>query len=386
MKKLQALLRHDAIGGILIITATILALICQNTILTDFYNELLRTESGFVIGEYKVIKPILLWVNDGLMAVFFFAIGLEIKKEIMIGELSTPSKVALPVIGGIGGVVVPSLIFVAFTFSDPFLVKGWAIPTVSDTAFALGILLLLGSRVPPSLRLFLLLLAIIDDICAVVIIAIFYTGELSNFALYMAGVAFVIMAVLNILKVNKPLFYFAAGAFMWVAFLESGVHSTIAGIVASLFIPLKPIKGYRMLIGIEHSLKGVITYFIMPVFAFVNAGIALNSQAFLGLLHPVSLGIIFGLLIGKPVGIFIFSYAAIKLKLSNLPTGSNFKQFLGLGFLTGIGASMSLFIDSIAYEDSDLFVYADKLAILIASFLAAFIGWFILRNATVKLK
>lgn len=355
MQKLKFYLNHEASGGILIIIATILALICQNTILTDFYNHFLRIESGIIFGEYKIIKPIILWVNDGLMAVFFFFIGLEVKKEILIGELSSPKKVALPVIGGIGGVVIPALLFLAVNFGDEFARRGWAITTVSDTAFAVGILLLLGSKVPSSLKIFLLLLAIIDDICAVVIVAFFYTSELSNFAIFMAGIGILIFLVLNILKVNKISFFIAAGSFLWVSFLESGIHSTIAGIVASFFIPLKPIKGYCMLDDVKHKLEGFITYLIMPIFAFVNAGIALNSDAFSNLLHPVSIGIILGLLIGKPFGVFIFSYVAIKFKLCSLPTGSNFKQFLGLGFLTGIGASMSLFIDSIAFMDSDQF-------------------------------
>lgn len=198
----------------------------------------------------------------------------------------------------------------------------------------------------------------------------------------MAGIGILIFLALNILKVNKISFFIAAGSFLWVSFLESGIHSTIAGIVASFFIPLKPIKGYCMLDDVKHRLEGFITYLIMPIFAFVNAGIALNSDAFSNLLHPVSIGIILGLLIGKPFGVFAFSYVAIKFKLCSLPTGSNFKQFLGLGFLTGIGASMSLFIDSIAFKDSDKFFYADKLAILIASFLAAFIGWKILKSSS----
>ncbi|MSN95646.1 Na+/H+ antiporter NhaA [Campylobacter sp. FMV-PI01] len=383
MQKIGKLLKHEATGGVLIIIASLLALLFQNTILTEFYNEFLRLKSGIVLGEYKIIKPLILWVNDGLMALFFFYIGLEVKREILVGELRTPSRVVLPVVGGIGGVVVPALCFLAFTYGDDFAMRGWAIPTVSDTAFAVGILLLLGSKVPSSLKLFLLLLAIIDDICAVVIVAFFYTSELSNFALIMAGVLICVLFILNVLKVNKFGFYAAAMALLWVSFLESGVHSTIAGVIAAFFIPLKPIKGYSMLRYVENSLKNFITYIVMPLFAFVNAGIPLTNEAFGGLMHPASLGIIFGLVLAKPLGVFAFSYVVIKLKLANLPMGANYKQFLGLAFLTGIGASMSLFIDSIAYNDSNLFFYADKLAILIASFLAAIIGYQILnKNAT----
>ncbi|MCI6989244.1 MAG: Na+/H+ antiporter NhaA [Campylobacter sp.] len=384
MGRLRNFFHSESAGGVLIIIATVLALFCQNTFLSGFYNDFLRTEAGFVLNEHSVIKPIILWVNDGLMALFFFNIGLEVKKEIMVGELSSARKVALPVIGGAGGVIVPALVFLLFTHQDPFWARGWAIPTVSDTAFAVGVLLLLGSRIPVALKLFLLLLAIIDDICAVVAIAIFYTSELSNAALQLAGIATLILALLNLLKVNKTIWYLMAGIFLWLAFLESGVHSTIAGIVASIFIPLKPINGYSMLEDVMESLHGFITFFVMPIFAFVNAGVALTGDAFANLLHPVSLGILTGLLIAKPIGIFSFSYVAIKLKLCSLPRATSYIQFFGLCVLTGIGASMSLFIASIAYADSDEFHYAEKIAILLASFIAAIVGWFILYKNSKK--
>ena len=360
-------INSEAIGGILIILAVILALLFQNTILTGFYNEFLRMRAGIFFGEYQIVKPVILWVNDGLMALFFFYIGLEVKKELMVGALSSLRAVALPLIGGIGGVIIPALIFVAFNFNDKFAIAGWAIPTVSDTAFAVGILLLLGSRVPSSLKIFLLLLAIIDDICAVVIVALFYTSELSNFALCMAFIMIVMMAVLNFLKVNKISFYILAGSFLWVSFLESGIHTTIAGIIASAFIPLKEIHGVSLVKMLIHSLKNIITFVVMPIFAFVNSGIALSGDAFANLAHNVSLGIMFGL--------------AIRFRLCQLASGSNFKQFLGLGFLTGIGASMSLFIDAVAFKDSANFYYADKLAILIASFASAIIGFKILYSS-----
>ena len=337
--------------------------------------------AGIFFGEYQIVKPVILWVNDGLMALFFFYIGLEVKKELMVGALSSLRAVVLPLIGGIGGVIIPALIFVAFNFNDEFAIAGWAIPTVSDTAFAVGILLLLGSRVPSSLKIFLLLLAIIDDICAVVIVALFYTSELSNFALCMAFIMIVMMAVLNFLKVNKISFYILAGSFLWVSFLESGIHTTIAGIIASAFIPLKEIHGVSLVKMLIHSLKNIITFVVMPIFAFVNSGIALSGDAFANLAHNVSLGIMFGLVFGKPLGVFAFSYVAIRLRLCQLPSGSNFKQFLGLGFLTGIGASMSLFIDAVAFKDSAIFYYADKLAILIASFASAIIGFKILYSS-----
>lgn len=379
MERLGRFLKHESIGGILIIMATFLALICQNTILTEFYNDFLRLKAGIMVEDFKIVKPIILWVNDGLMSLFFFYIGLEVKREILVGELSSPDRVALPLVGGLGGVIVPALAFAAFTYGDSFAMRGWAIPTVSDTAFAVGVLLLLGSKVPPSLRIFLLLLAIIDDICAVVIIAIFYTSELSNYALIMAGVLVGILIILNLLKVNKKFFYIVTGLLLWTAFLQSGVHTTIAGIIAAIFIPLKPIHGYSMLRDIENKLGGFITYFVMPLFAFVNAGIPLTSDAFNHLIHPVSLGIIVGLVIAKPLGIYGFSYVIIKFGVSKLPSGANLMQFFGLCVLTGIGASMSLFICSIAYHDSNIFHYAEKFAILIASFIAAIAGYFVMK-------
>ncbi|ASM37840.1 MAG: Na+/H+ antiporter NhaA [Campylobacter sputorum] len=380
---IKKIINNEATGGILIIIATILALIFQNTILSSFYSDFLRLKSGIVIGDYKIIKPIILWVNDGLMAIFFFYIGLEVKREILVGELSTPSKVALPVIGGIGGVIIPAMIFILLNLGDSFALKGWAIPIVSDTAFAIGILLLLKSKFPPALKTFLLLLAIIDDVIAVVIIAVFYTSELSTLALVLATITICFLAYFNFKRANFPLPYIILGLLLWLFFLESGVHSTVAGVITAFFIPLQTKNKTMLLNKIEHTLHPWVTFFIMPIFAFVNAGIALNLEAFKSLLHPVPIGIIIGLLVGKPLGIFAFSYAAIKFKITNLPKDTNYGQFFGLCVLTAIGASMSLFISSIAYEHSDIYNYADKLAILIASFIAAIAGYLIIKaNAT----
>lgn len=376
---IKKIINNEATGGILIIIATILALVFQNTILSSFYNDFLKLNSGIVVGEYKIIKPVILWVNDGLMALFFFYIGLEVKREILIGELSTPSKVALPVIGGIGGVIIPAIIFILLNLGDSFALKGWAIPIVSDTAFAIGILLLLKSKFPPALKTFLLLLAIIDDVIAVMIIAFFYTAELSTLALILASIATCILIYFNIKKTNSPLPYIILGLFLWLFFLESGVHSTIAGVITAFFIPLETKNKTMLLNKIEHSLHPWVTFFIMPIFAFVNAGIALTQEAFQALFHSVPIGIILGLLIGKPLGIFGFSYLAIKFNITKLPKDTNYSQFFGLCVLTAIGASMSLFISSIAYEHSDVYNYADKLAILIASFVAAIAGYLIIR-------
>ncbi|NLK67024.1 MAG: Na+/H+ antiporter NhaA [Campylobacteraceae bacterium] len=379
MEAVKRFFKNESIGGILIIAGTFLALLFANSFLSEFYDNYRNFEIGVKFGDYTLTKTMLLIVNDGFMALFFFYIGLEVKREVLVGQLSSPSRVALPVVGGIGGIVAPALVFIAFTYGDAFAMRGWAIPTVSDTAFAVGILLLLGSRVPPSLRMFLLLLAIIDDVCVVFIIAVFYTTELSYTALSIAAGLTAILLVLNLLKVNKKAYYIITSLLLWLAFLESGVHPTIAGIVASAFIPLKPIRGYSMLNDIEKRLGGFITYFVMPVFAFTNAGMALNADAFNHLIHPVSLGIFFGLVVAKPVGIYIASYFIIKGGVSKLPEGANSIQFFGLCVLTGIGASMSLFIGTIAYGDSDAFHYAEKLSILIASFVAAVLGFIIMK-------
>lgn len=382
MKIFEKIKNNESSGGILIIIATILALFAQNTFLADFYSDFLRLKSGIVVGEYKIIKPVILWVNDGLMALFFFYIGLEVKREIMIGELSNAKKIALPVIGGLGGVIIPAIIFMIFNLGDDFALKGWAIPTVSDTAFAIGILMLLKSKIPYNLKIFLLLLAIIDDICAVIIVAVFYTSSLSWFAIFFASLAIMFLLYLNYKNNTNGAIYAIVGAFLWIFFLESGIHSTIAGIAAAIFIPLRSKDGEIFIERLKDSLHGFVTYFIMPIFAFVNAGVALTGEAFAALFSGVSLGIFFGLIIGKPLGVFVFSYIAVKLRITQFPVNTNIMQFFGVCVLTAIGASMSLFIDSIAYEDSDIFAYADKLSILFASFLASIVGYIILKRAS----
>lgn len=379
MEKIKKLLKSDAIGGILIIMACFLALIFKNSSLVQFYDSFIHFEVGMMLGDYSLKLDIHHWANDGLMALFFFYIGLEVKREILVGELSSPSRVALPVIGGIGGIVFPAIVFIIITWGDSFSMLGWAIPTVSDTALAVGVLLLLGSKIPPSIRIFLLLLAIIDDIAVVIIIAVFYSGDVNFGLLGMAGVLAFFMLILNLLKVNKKFFYIIPAVIMWFFFLESGVHATLAGILSAVFIPLHPIKGYSMSRDMENRLHNVITYFVMPVFAFSNAGILITTEAINHLIYPVSIGIIVGLLFAKPLGIFIASAIIIKLGISKLPFGANYIHFFGLCVLTGIGMSMSLFIGEIAYKGSNIFYSAEKLAILIASFTAAVFGFVIMK-------
>ncbi|AII14228.1 Na+/H+ antiporter [Campylobacter iguaniorum] len=386
MDSIKAFLQKESASGILIIFSMILALILANNgALNGFYTEILRLDSGVIFGNFSIVKPTILWVNDGLMAIFFFMIGLELKYEFLEGELNSIKKVALPAIAGIGGVIFPALIFYALNHSNDFNVHGWAIPTVSDTAFALAILFLLGSKIPVSLKLFLLSLAIIDDVAAIVIIAIFYTTKLSIFSLILSLFAIIALAVLNYKNNQNKLLYLACGIILWVAVLKSGVHATLAGIIASLFIPLKDEYGdseHGMLNSIMHFLHPIVAFLILPIFAFSNAGVVLSKDALMNLFHPVPLGIMLGLFVGKQIGVFSFAYLAIKLKLADLPQSSNWLHLYGLSILTGVGMSMSLFVDGLAYADSNVFLYANKIAILVASTVCAVLGYIVLRRAS----
>ena len=381
MSGIKEFLKHEASAGILLMIATVFALVCQNTFLSEFYNEFLRTKFSVSFGEYGISKALILWVNDGLMAVFFFLIGLELKREVLEGELRSPSQIALPAIGAAGGVVIPAVIFYLFTKHDSFALSGWAIPTATDIAFALGILSLLGSRIPVSLKIFLMTLAIIDDLCAIIIIALFYTSELSVTSLGISSVCLAGLFILNRLGIKSKAAFLIVGSILWVSVLKSGVHATLAGVVAAFFIPLKfkdePNKS--MLKSIEHDLHGWVAFGILPIFAFVNAGISLKGVGIEQIFSPVPLGIILGLFIGKQIGVFGFSYLAIKFNLAKLPDGANLKQLYGIAILCGVGFTMSLFVNGLAYNDSDAFEYTDKLAILIGSLISGVVGFLILR-------
>ena len=334
---------------------------------------------GVVFGEFSLQKPLILWVNDGLMAVFFFLLGLELKREIVEGEMRNPAQIVLPIVGAVGGIVMPALVFYAFNHADAFALKGWAIPTATDTAFALGIIMILGKRVPASLKIFLVTLSIIDDVCAILIMAIFYSGHLSAVSFMVAAAATLGLLALNLAGVNKKACYVILGIILWVSVLKSGVHATLAGVVAAFFIPLKAKEGEgSMLKQIEHDLHGYVAFFVLPVFAFVNAGISLKGIGLEQIFHPVSLGVILGLFAGKQLGVFGFCFLAIKFKLAKLPKYCNLAQFYGLCLLTGIGFTMSLFINSLSYHDTYEFAYADKLAVLIASVISGVTGYAVL--------
>jgi NhaA family Na+:H+ antiporter len=323
------------------------------------------------------------------MAIFFFLVGLEIKREVLEGELSSKAQIALPAIAALGGMVTPALIFTFFNHSDSFSMNGWAIPTATDIAFALGILSLLGSRVPTSLKIFLMALAIIDDLGAIVIIALFYTNQLSLMSILVALGSIVVLVFMNQLNVLKKAAYVLVGIVLWVSVLKSGVHATIAGVVFAFCIPLysdtKKGERFSMLKEMEHDLHYWVAFFILPLFAFVNAGVDLKDLSPLALFSDVSLGIMIGLFLGKQLGVFIFSLIAIKLGFATLPTNSNFKQLYGVAILTGIGFTMSLFVNTLAYNDTDLFHYADKLAILLGSFLSGIVGYFFLKKTSPNL-
>ena len=373
--------QNEASSGILLILAAIFAMIFQNGFLSEFYNSFLRINMGVVFGEFSLQKPLILWVNDGLMAVFFFLLGLELKREIVEGEMRNPAQIVLPIVGAAGGIVMPALVFYAFNHADAFALKGWAIPTATDTAFALGLIMILGKRVPASLKIFLVTLSIIDDVCAILIMAIFYSGHLSAVSFMVAGAATLGLLALNLAGVNKKACYVILGIILWVSVLKSGVHATLAGVVAAFFIPLsfKDEPGKSMLKSIEHDLHGWVAFGVLPIFAFVNAGISLRGVGLDEILSPVALGTALGLFVGKQVGVFSFSFLAIKFKLAKLPEGSNFIQLYGIAVLCGVGFTMSLFVNGLAYNDTDAFAYTDKLAILLGSVVSGAAGFILLK-------
>ena len=377
-------LELESAGGILLILAALLAIIMANSPLQSFYELLLSTPVEIRIGLLEVAKPLLLWVNDGLMAIFFFLVGLELKRELTEGELSSIRSIALPGVGAIGGMAIPALIYVYFNHHDPISMKGWAIPAATDIAFALGVLMLLGSRVPASLKIFLTSLAIFDDIGAIVIIALFYTEKISLSALVIAGVCILILFILNRRNVVSKSPYILLGVIMWIATLKSGVHATLAGVILAMFIPLRSKKepDISPLKDMEHDLHSVVAFFVLPVFAFSNAGISLKGVGLDQLLHGVPLGIALGLFIGKQVGIFGLCWLAIKMKLAALPKGVSWASLYGVATLCGIGFTMSLFISALAFEDHGVNTFFDeRLGIILGSVVSGIAGYFILRTS-----
>jgi len=377
----RLMIQHDALGGLLLVAAATLAMIVANTGLNVFYQGFLNVPVEIRLGDFEIAKPLLLWVNDGLMAIFFFLVGLEVKREIIEGHLSSTEQIILPAVGAIAGIAFPALCYVWFNWDNPESIVGWAVPSATDIAFALGVFSLFAKQVPLSLKLFLLSVAIFDDIGAIVIIALFYSQDLSTLSLTIAIVGIVILFILNRMEVRYQAAYILVGVIVWAAVLKSGVHATLAGFALALFIPLKVQNedGNPMLLNLEHSVQPWVAFAILPLFAFANAGINLAGITFDDLLHPVTLGVIAGLFIGKQVGIFGACWLAIKLGFAQLPKGANWLQLYGVSVLCGIGFTMSLFIGSLAFENSTTTYFNQvKLGVLISSLLAAvWGGWMI---------
>ena len=381
---IEKFLQHESSAGILLMLTAVLAMIVANSPLNVYYNLLLDTPVEITIGKLEVAKPLLLWINDGLMALFFFLVGLELKREMTVGELNSARKIMLPAIGAVGGMLVPALIYVWFNYDDPENIKGWAIPAATDIAFALGILTLLGSRVPIALKIFLTSLAIFDDVGAVLIIAFFYTANLSMTALIFVACCVPILAIMNYKGVSSRSAYIFVGVIMWTAMLKSGVHATLAGILLALFIPLESKDGSSPLRELEHDMHTLVAFAVLPIFAFANAGINLEGIGLDQLLHPVPVGIALGLFLGKQIGIFGLCWIAIKTKLVEMPKGMNYASLYGTACLAGVGFTMSLFIGSLAFEDGvAISLFDERLGIMIGSLASGLVGYFVL-SATLK--
>ena len=382
-RRLSSLLKHEAAGGVLLLLAAVAALAFYNSPLAFLYDALLTVPVAVQVGTLGIHKPLLLWINDGLMAVFFFLVALEIKRELLEGNLSSWRQAVLPVLAAAGGMLVPAIIYVALNLGNPQALRGWAIPAATDIAFAVGVLALLGSRVPPGLKVFLLALAVIDDLGAIVIIALFYSAELSVASLGVAGATTVALLVLNVTGVTRLLPYILVGIIMWVAVLKSGVHATLAGVVIGLTVPLRTRDATETppLVRAEHALYGFVTLFIMPVFAFANAGVNLGELSLTDLFSPLTLGIAGGLFVGKQVGVFGFAWAGVRLGLCRLPEGVSWRHVYGAAALAGIGFTMSLFIGTLAFDEPALQSSA-RLGVLSGSLLSGIVGYVILRTLT----
>jgi len=371
----------ESASGIILMAAAILAIVCANTPLQPYYNILFDTPVEIRIGAFEIAKPLLLWINDGLMAVFFFLVGLELKRELIEGELSDKKNIVLPGVGAIGGMLMPALIYIYFNKSNPATMQGWAIPAATDIAFALGVLALLGSRVPNSIKIFLTSLAIFDDIGAIIIIAVFYTAKISITGLVVAAICIPVLAWLNKRNPDSTSLFIVVGAVMWVAMLKSGVHATLTGVILAMFIPLKSKNdpAHSPLKSMENDLHSVVAFFVLPVFAFANAGINLTGVGSEQLLHSVPVGIALGLFLGKQLGVFGFCWLAIKLGLTRLPGGVSWSSLYGVAALCGIGFTMSLFIGSLAFEETNLDqTFNDRLGIILGSLASGVLGFLVL--------
>ena len=376
----------EAASGVLLLISAIIALIVSNSNLSGIYFNSLNEYVFVGINNFGLKLSVLHWINDALMAIFFFFVTLEIKREFLQGELSSLKQAMLPIIGAVGGMLIPALVYIFFNYKTSVTLNGWAIPSATDIAFSIGILSLLGSRVPISLKVFLTALAIIDDLGAIVIIAFFYSGDLSIKYLLLMLVTFIFLLLLNRISVKKFFPYLILGLFLWVFTHESGIHATIAGVLLASVIPhRKKDHDFSLLIKIEHAISPYVAFFIMPLFAFANAGVSLDGLTFSSLLEPVPLGIMLGLFFGKQIGVFIFSYASIKFGLASLPNNSNWVSFYAVGVLTGIGFTMSLFVGNLAFVDNMEYMDGVKIGVLSGSLLSTLVGYFLLLISSKKI-
>jgi len=375
----------EAASGLILLVAAVFALLVSNSNLSDNYFNLLSAHIGIGIDKFSLDLSILHWINDVLMAIFFFVVTLEIKREFIQGELSKPQQAMLPIIGAVGGMVVPALIYIFINFETSETIRGWAIPSATDIAFSIGVLSLLGSRVPLSLKVFLTALAIIDDLGAIIIIAFFYSTEIQYTHLILMLVSFIVLILLNKIGIRKFIPYLFVGIFLWFFTHGSGIHATISGVLLACTIPHRNNKkDYSLLLKLEHALSPYVAFGIMPLFAFANAGVILENVTVNTIFSPVPLGIIAGLFLGKQIGVFMFSYFAIKLKIAEMPSNSNWIKLYGVGILTGIGFTMSLFIGNLAFIDHINNLDGVKIGVLLGSILSAIAGYCLLFITTNK--
>ncbi|WP_066804682.1 Na+/H+ antiporter NhaA [Moraxella oblonga] len=381
MNRIKAFFELEAAGGIILALAAVLAMIVANSPLHDLYHAFIHAPVVVQIGAFEIAKDAHHWINDGLMAIFFFLVGLELKREALIGELSDIKQIILPALCAVGGMIVPALVYTTLNHGDPTAMKGWAIPTATDIAFAIGVLSLLGNKVPNALKVFLVSIAIFDDLGAIIIIALFYTSELSLVSLGVAGICLPFLFLLNRLNVVRLTPYILIGAVLWAAMLKSGVHATLAGVLLAFFIPLKNKLDpeHSPLEELEHDLHNTVAFGILPLFAFANAGISLVGTSFSSLVHGVPMGIALGLFIGKQIGVIIPVLVMTKLGFAKLPSGTNFKQIYGVSLLCGIGFTMSLFISGLAFGGVPE-GYDPRLGIILGSLISGILGYLILRK------
>jgi NhaA family Na+:H+ antiporter len=380
-KFLKEFVQHESVAGLLLMATALLAMLVANSAWSAHYLNLLQVPVTVQVAEFGIHKPLLLWINDGLMAIFFLLVGLELKREWLVGELADKSQVVLPALAALGGMAMPAALYVTINANDPSALSGWAIPAATDIAFALGILSLLGSRVPLSLKVFLTSLAIFDDVGAIVIIALFYTADLSLQALAVAAVAVLLLAIFNRQRVMHTAPYLLVGLVLWVAMLKSGVHATLAGVLIALFIPMQQHNNANQspLRQLEHSLHPWVAYMVLPVFAFANAGLNLRDLDAQQMLHPVTLGVAAGLFIGKQMGVMLCCWLAIRLGWAQLPKGATWLSLYGIAVLTGVGFTMSLFIGGLAFVGQTPF--DERLGIVLGSLFSGAVGYWVLKRS-----